>query len=145
MSGVTGSEKPSGRLRRLLGRLVPTEERQESGHQRRRDDARHTSGCTPIRDCGDRQQVKVTGTLRTVTVRPLSGAPALLAELSDGSADLDVVWLGRRAIAGIEPGRELTAFGRVTMHRGRPVLFNPRYELRPLGQERRDLSGQADR
>ncbi|GAB3968180.1 hypothetical protein GCM10028832_26020 [Streptomyces sparsus] len=94
-----------------------------------------SAGCTRICDCGDRQIVKVTGTLRSVTLRPRAGAPALEAELFDGSASLDVVWLGRRAIAGVEPGRTLIASGRVTMNRGRPVLFNPKYELRSLGQE----------
>lgn len=77
----------------------------------------------------------MTGTLRTVTLRPRAGAPALQAELFDGSAVLDMVWLGRHTIAGVEPGRRLIASGRVAMNRGRPVLFNPKYELRPLGQE----------
>lgn len=93
------------------------------------------SDCVPIRACGDRQIVKVTGTLRTVTLRARAGVPSLEAELSDGSASLDVVWLGRRAIAGIKPGRTLIASGRVAMSHGRPVLFNPKYELRPPGQE----------
>ncbi len=77
----------------------------------------------------------VTGTLRTVTLRPRAGVPALEAELFDGSAALDVVWLGRRSIVGIEPGRKLIASGRISMSRGRRVLFNPKYELRPLGRE----------
>jgi hypothetical protein len=46
-----------------------------------------------------------------------------------------VVWLGRRSIVGIEPGRRIIASGRISMNRGRPVLFNPKYELRPVGQE----------
>ena len=96
---------------------------------------RETAGCTRIGDCDDRQIVKVTGTLRTVTLRPRAGVPALEAELFDGSAALDVVWLGRRSIVGIEPGRKLIASGRVSMSHGRRVLFNPKYELRPLGQE----------
>ncbi len=92
-------------------------------------------GCTRISDCSDRQIVSVTGTLRTVTLRPRAGVPALEAELFDGSAALDVVWLGRRSIVGIEPGRMIIASGRISMNRGRPVLFNPKYELRPVGQE----------
>jgi hypothetical protein len=40
------------------------------------------------------------------------------------------VWLGRRRIAGIEPGRTLLASGRVGEHDGRPAMYNPRYELR---------------
>ena len=38
--------------------------------------------------------VRVAGTLRTVTLRPRAGVPALEAELFDGTAPLDVVWLG---------------------------------------------------
>ena len=93
------------------------------------------TGCTPIASCQDRQEVSVTGTLRAVTLRPRAGVPALEAELFDGSDSLDVVWLGRRSITGIEPGRKLVAHGRISHQRGRRVLFNPRYELRPVGSE----------
>lgn len=132
MTGATGSTRPQGRFRRMLGRLASSQEELQA--EELRQDAAE-AGCTRISDCGDRQIVTVTGTLRTVTLRPRAGVPALEAELFDGSAALDVVWLGRRAIAGIEPGRKLIASGRVAMNRGRPVLFNPKYELRPVGQE----------
>ncbi|MCC3766720.1 OB-fold nucleic acid binding domain-containing protein [Streptomyces sp. UNOC14_S4] len=132
MSVVPRSEKPTGRLRRMLDRLSTSQEDLHSAELQQ--DAEET-GCTKICDCDDRQIVKVTGTLRTVTLRPRAGVPALEAELFDGSAALDVVWLGRRSIVGIEPGRKLIASGRISMSRGRRVLFNPKYELRPLGQE----------
>ena len=141
MSAVPRSEKaaredraakPAGRFRRILDRLSTSQEDLES--EELQEDA-HASGCTPICDCGDRQIVRVTGTLRTVTLRPRAGVPALEAELFDGTAPLDVVWLGRRSIVGIEPGRRLIASGRISMSHGRRVLFNPKYELRPLGQE----------
>jgi hypothetical protein len=96
---------------------------------------------TPIRDCArepgplGRTVVRVSGTLSTVSERSVAGIPALQAELDDGSATLAVVWLGRHAIAGIEPGRALVASGRISMTRGRPVLFNPRYELQPGEEE----------
>ncbi|WP_165989090.1 OB-fold nucleic acid binding domain-containing protein [Streptomyces sp. YIM 98790] len=92
-----------------------------------------------IRECREgpagRPVVTVSGRLRAVSERTVGGLPALEAELDDGSGILEVVWLGRRAIAGIEPGRSLTASGRFSVSQGRPVLFNPRYELRPLGTE----------
>jgi hypothetical protein len=116
----------------MLDRLSSSQEDLES--EELREDA-ETAGCTRICDCHDRQVVTVTGTLRTVTLRPRAGVPALEAELFDGSAALDVVWLGRRSIVGIEPGRRLIASGRISMSRGRRVLFNPKYELRPLGRE----------
>lgn len=124
--------KPAGRFRRMLDRLSSSQEDLES--EELREDAQ-ASGCTRISECNDRQIVRVTGTLRTVTLRPRAGVPALEAELFDGTAPLDVVWLGRRSIVGIEPGRRLIASGRISMSHGRRVLFNPKYELRPLGQE----------
>ncbi|RPK90091.1 hypothetical protein EES46_13760 [Streptomyces sp. ADI98-10] len=117
----------------MLDRLSSSQEDLES--QELREDAQATTGCTRISECSDRQIVKVAGTLRTVTLRPRAGVPALEAELFDGTEPLDVVWLGRRAIVGIEPGRRIIASGRVAMSQGRRVLFNPTYELRPLGKE----------
>jgi hypothetical protein len=90
-------------------------------------------GATPIVRCGGRQRFCVAGTLRTVTLRPRGGAPALEAELYDGSDVIDLVWLGRRKIVGIEPGRVVRAEGLVSLQDGRKVMFNPRYELRPAG------------
>jgi amino acid transporter len=88
---------------------------------------------TPIADLADRDQCEVAGTLRTVTVRPRGNSPALQAELWDGSGSVTLVWLGRRNIPGIEPGRHLKVRGRVSSHRGTRTIFNPGYELRPPG------------
>jgi len=52
--------------------------------------------------------------LRTVTIQPRGGSPSLQAELWDGSGSVDVVGIGRRRIAGIEPGRVIRAEGRMT-------------------------------
>ncbi|WP_424211386.1 OB-fold nucleic acid binding domain-containing protein [Streptomyces sp. BI20] len=124
--------RPAGRFRRMMERLSSS---QEDLHSAELQEDAEAAGCTRICDCHDRQIVKVTGTLRTVTLRPRAGVPALEAELFDGSAALDVVWLGRRSIVGIEPGRRMIASGRISMSHGRRVLFNPKYELRPYGQE----------
>jgi len=92
-------------------------------------------GAVAVSDLPDRELVRVAGTLRTVTLRPRAGVPALVAELYDGSGSISLVWLGRRQIPGIEPGRSLVASGRVTRDHDQPVIFNPRYELRPAGAE----------
>jgi hypothetical protein len=84
-----------------------------------------------IADAPDRERVKLRGALRTVTLRPRAGVPALEAELDDGSGVLTVVWLGRRRIAGIEPGRAISVEGRIGAHEGTRVMYNPRYELMP--------------
>jgi hypothetical protein len=84
-----------------------------------------------IADAPDRERVTLQGQLRTVTLRPRGGVPALEAELFDGSAVLVVVWLGRRQITGIGPGRNLRVTGRIGVLDGTRVMYNPRYELLP--------------
>jgi hypothetical protein len=88
-------------------------------------------GATEIKACSGGDRVHVSGTLRTVTLRPRDGVPALEAELYDGSATLKIVWLGRRRIVGLEPGRTLTAYGRICSTDGARAMFNPSYELMP--------------
>jgi len=115
------------RLRASISRWA-NQEREEARELRK--DTRK-AGLVPIGEAPDREKVVVQGTLRTVTLRPREGVPALEAELYDGSGALDLVWLGRREIAGISPGRRLKIEGLVCLVDGRKTVFNPRYELRP--------------
>ena len=96
-----------------------------------REQSSRAAGCTPVADLRDRSRVTVSGVLRSVTLRPREGVPALEAELYDGSGSLELVWLGRREIHGVEPGRRLRAEGLVCDVDGRRTVFNPRYELTP--------------
>ena len=95
----------------------------------RRDKLSH--GDVTIEDAPDRQLVTVRGVLRTVTLRPRGGVPALEAELYDGTGVLTLIFLGRRRISGIAPGRSLRATGRIGRHEGTRLIYNPRYELLP--------------
>ncbi|MGI8521740.1 MAG: OB-fold nucleic acid binding domain-containing protein [Nocardioides sp.] len=95
----------------------------------RRDTSK--SGVDRIADAPPRDVVCLRGTLSTVTLRPRGGVPALEAELYDGSGSITIVWLGRRRIAGIAPGRMMEVTGRIGVHDGERVLYNPRYELMP--------------
>jgi hypothetical protein len=118
--------RPAGLLRRVLHRLsadtdeLVAEELQEDTV---------AAGATPLVRCHDREVVCVYGVLKMATLRPRGGAPTLEAQLYDGSGSVWLVWLGRRRIGGIEPGRPLVARGRMTVHEGRPTIFNPDYEL----------------
>jgi len=64
-----------------------------------------------------------------VVYTPRTNLPTLEADLFDGSDVVTLVWLGRRAIPGIEPGRELNVRGRVALRDGHKVIYNPYYEL----------------
>ncbi len=85
--------------------------------------------CTSVCDLNRGKYVRVVGRLRSVVYTPSETVPTLEAELFDGSDALDLVWLGRRRIAGVEPGRRVMARGRVGVHNGRLAIYNPWYEL----------------
>ncbi len=119
--------EPSQRgLRRLLRRLTASEAELDAEELRAETAA---AGCTPAREAKRGQFVSVTGRLRTVVYTPRTNLPTLEADLYDGSDVVTLVWLGRRQIAGIEPGRALTARGRVAIRDERKVIYNPYYEL----------------
>ena len=86
-------------------------------------------GATPISACELGQRCHIRGVLRSVTLRPQAGVPAVSAQLFDGTSTVTLIWLGRRRIVGIEPGRVLSAHGRVNTQAGELVMFNPQYEL----------------
>ena len=115
-----------GRLRKSLSKWASSDVMEARELQ---EDA-VKAGCCPIAEAADRQRVELQGSLRTVTLRPRGGVPALEAELYDGSALITLVWLGRRRIAGIEPGRQIKVIGRIGVQDRLRVMFNPRYELR---------------
>ena len=89
------------------------------------------AGATPIAECTGGSKTTVCGVLKSVSLRPRAGVPAVEADLFDGSGHLTVVFLGRRSIAGIEPGRRIVATGRANCQEDLPVMYNPRYQLLP--------------
>jgi post-segregation antitoxin (ccd killing protein) len=116
-------------LSRLTSRLASTASELED-RELKQDTWR--LGATPIADLADRSHASVCGAVRSVTLRPRVSVPALVVELYDGSKTLNLIWLGRRRIAGIVPGTYLTAHGRVTFKHGIPTIFNPAYEIKPV-------------
>ena len=92
--------------------------------------------CLPIAESEHREVVDVAGMLRTVTLRPHGASLTMEADLWDGTGNVTLIWLGRREIAGIQPGRRIVVHGRLTSIRGERAIYNPTYELRPSSSER---------
>ena len=116
-----------GRLRRSLSDWANSSDQ----HARDLRASFAESGVDQIASAADRHEVRLRGTLRTVTLRPRGGVPALEAELYDGTGAITVIWLGRRRIGGVAPGRSIQVRGRIGVHDHTRVMFNPRYELMP--------------
>jgi amino acid transporter len=85
----------------------------------------------PIGECGDRQVADVAGVLRSVTLRPRGPSLTMEADLWDGTGHVTLVWLGRRNIPGVQPGRRIVVHGRVAKIKGERTIYNPLYELQP--------------
>jgi len=85
----------------------------------------------PIAECGDRQVADVAGVLRSVTLRPRGPSLTMEADLWDGTGHVTLVWLGRRNIPGVQPGRRIVVHGRVARIKGERTMYNPLYELQP--------------
>ncbi|WP_068253968.1 OB-fold nucleic acid binding domain-containing protein [Janibacter corallicola] len=116
-----------GLLRRLVD-LGRSDDDIEAGELRA---AAQTHGGTPATGHVDRQVITVAGSIASVTLRPRATVPALVAEVYDGSATVQLVWLGRRRIRGIDPGAYLKATGLLCHPGAVPTIYNPAYELVP--------------
>jgi len=125
-------EGKDGLFRRVVRRITASEQELDAEELQDQVDV---AGATPCRNAGDggHGEVQLVGRLRSVRFTPHNNRPTLEAELYDGTGAVSLVWLGRRRIAGIEPGRCLVVRGRVCVQGSRDVIYNPWYELRPAG------------
>lgn len=82
-----------------------------------------------IGEAQPRSYARVTGRIVWVQVEPSDAAPRLTARVQDASGRMDAVFMGRRVIPGIEPGRNIVLEGRVCESTVVPLMYNPRYQL----------------
>lgn len=121
MAGTDG-----GFLRRWVRRLT-TDATELDADELSRDAVR--GGARQAAQCHSGEQVVMLGRLRSVEFCPHGAAASLQAELFDGTDGVTLIWMGRRRIPGIEPGRTIKVRGRIAIREGHKVLYNPHYEL----------------
>ena len=122
----------SSLLRRARESVLQTREQLDAEDERRG----RLPDTTPIGEAAARSRVRLGGVLTAVTYPPADATPILRARLFDGTGTAELVFLGRRAVPGIEPGRRLTAEGTVADAGAGPVLYNPGIDLAPTVSER---------
>lgn len=93
-----------------------------------RPDATH-----PIAEVVYRTRAQVSGRIRAVRVRPWGEVPTVEAVVADDTAAITIAFLGRRELAGIEPGAAITVEGMVGERQGKLVILNPAYDLQAPG------------
>jgi len=82
-------------------------------------------------------RVAVTGVIRAFAALSIGGCPACRYTLADATGEVDLMFLGRIAIRGLEQGWRCGARGTAAARDGRMVIWNPRYQLYPA-----DAAGQ---
>lgn len=87
----------------------------------------NSQGFTPLDRIEPRTRVITGGEVRSVRIVPRAGAPALEVGISDGRASATAVFLGRRKIAGLVPGRRLALCGMAARDGKQIVFYNPEY------------------
>jgi RecG-like helicase len=117
-----------GAAKSLWSRLTSTDAQVEAEELRKSSES---EGSVAACDCRAGDVVTVKGAVRSITMEPSGALPRLEATVFDGTGAVQLVWMGRRRIVGIEPGRRIRATGRVTGKHSTPVLYNPSYELLP--------------
>jgi hypothetical protein len=86
-------------------------------------------GGNPLNNVQARRPVFVAGEVRSVRIVPRAGADAMEATIMDGRGAVTAVFLGRRKIAGLSPGRRVTLEGVITVEDSDRYMYNPVYTL----------------
>jgi two-component system sensor histidine kinase KdpD len=88
-------------------------------------------GATRIADVRGQDRVTVTGAIISAQVITVGSSFAYRCVLADGTGELDLLFLGRSAIAGLAVGTWCSIRGVVTARGDRLAVWNPRYQLLP--------------
>jgi cytochrome c-type biogenesis protein CcmE len=116
-----------GFLERLRRRFTESDE--ERLAQEIEDWASGVPGSVRIDSCPTRRRVKIAGVVKRMTVTPVQGSESLEAVISDGTGEVSVVWMGRRAIPGLTLGTRIVVEGVVAGDRGGRRMVNPTFEF----------------
>lgn len=83
----------------------------------------------PIGEVRWRTRARVRGFIRSIRVQPWADIASLECLVVDETGGIQLVFLGRRKVAGVDLGREIVAEGMVGQSRGYLAVLNPDIEL----------------
>lgn len=115
-----------GSLRERLRRwLTPVEELEATELRERAKE----SGAQTVATAEPRSRVTLRGEIISITSDARNGW--LEAEVNDGSGVVRLVWMGRSRLECLMPGRQIKVTGRLASEDGKPVIYNPEFEVSP--------------
>jgi RecG-like helicase len=116
-----------GALRRWLDRLTETDEARLD--MEIREWAESVPDSVRIGEAASREHVKIAGVIRRLTVFPMQDDESLEVVVSDGTGEVSVQFMGRRAIRGLTLGTRVVVEGVMREHHGGRQMMNPSLEL----------------
>jgi RecG-like helicase len=116
-----------GALRHFLDKLTESDESRLAAEVR--EWAETVPGTVRIADAPMRRRVKIAGVIRRLTVFPMEDNESLEALVSDGTGEIVVQFMGRRAIGGLGLGTRVIVEGVLGEQRGTPRMINPLLEF----------------
>lgn len=75
-----------------------------------------------------------TGTITSVGTTEVGGVVSLSCTLFDGSCEVELLFIGRQSVAGLEVGARCKIEGTARMGSDRLVVWNPLYQLESSGR-----------
>ena len=116
-----------GALRRFLDRLTETDEARLAAEIR--EWAESVTGSVRIADAPLRERVRIAGVIRRMTVFPMKDNESLEAHVADGTGEVVVRFMGRRAIGGLGLGTKIVVEGVIGDQHGSLQMMNPSLEF----------------
>lgn len=98
----------------------------------------HWHGLPVVTDLGsaiERCRVVATGTIVPVPASAAAHPSSYRCTLFDGTGQIDLLFLGRAQVPGLTLGARCRVEGTARMDHGRLTLWNPLYDLEPLGND----------
>ena len=84
---------------------------------------------TRIADVRGQERVTLAGTIISAQAITVGSSIACRCVLADGTGELDLLFLGRSAIAGLTAGVRCSIQGVVAARGARLAVWNPRYQV----------------
>lgn len=117
------------RLKRALKDLKSRDENEFSQVSSKEPEVRSIASVT------SRERATFRGTITSLVVPAFGEQRGLEIELSDGTAVLSVIWLGREKIHSITAGTKIYVSGFVGFNAGRRIMYNPNYAIYQTNEE----------
>jgi len=116
-----------GALRRFFDRLSESDEARHAAEIKAWSE--QIPGTVRIAEAPMRERVRIAGVVKRLTVFPMEGKESLEAQVSDGTGETIVVFMGRRGIQGLTLGTRIVVEGVIGEKHGDLRMVNPRFEF----------------